>query len=652
MVRIKIKVRIYFCFLLFAFFFSSRLFANEKIDKLSRKEVLDSVFLSLEAAISINSDSITKLTKNYISECDSIKYEAGVAKGYYVLGKSNIVGTFNYPVAFDYIYRAQRIFERNSLMNESARCNIQLGLINYLQRNFIEAEDYFVSSMKVFEASGDTVRWRRTAYLASLCASESGKYINAEEYLAIAKKFMYVGTDNSGIREYNYGRGIYFARQNINDSAIYYFNNAFDRFAQKDDLIGTQLFYGEIAQAYFNMGQFEKAHEYADKVIKIGYIHNSVRGFVQSHFLLYKYFLEKRNYKEALVHLKLYVDLKDSMVNERKSFELASIKSKYEIASAEQENILKMAKQTAIQESQVQKQRFLKNLFIVGCFFFIVMIVFLVYTNNLKKRKNAELADSLEKLKSTQEQLIRHEKLASMGKLSAGIAHEIRNPINFITNFSELSEELLTELSESDSIEERNELIAGIKDSMGKIKFHGKRADGIIKSMLDHSRSKSPEKELCNINSLVERNLSMAFNAIRVQNPSFQCKVQNNLAQNLADVKIVTADIGRVLLNIFNNAFQAMDEKKISAGSEYSPLLTITTTSKNGKIILTIRDNGVGIPEQVKDMIFEPFFTTKPSGQGTGLGLSISNEIIKSHNGEMVVDSIQNEFTQFTIVLG
>ncbi|MBK6986774.1 MAG: GHKL domain-containing protein [Bacteroidetes bacterium] len=311
-----------------------------------------------------------------------------------------------------------------------------------------------------------------------------------------------------------------------------------------------------------------------------------------------------------------------------------------------------MAKQTAIQESQVQKQRFLKNLFIVGCFFFIVTIVFLVYTNNLKKRKNAELADSLEKLKSTQEQLIRHEKLASMGKLSAGIAHEIRNPINFITNFSELSEELLTELSEAESKEEREELISGLKDSMGKIKFHGMRADGIIKSMLDHSRSKSPEKELCNINSLVERNLSMAFNAIRVQNPSFQCKVQNNLAQDLADVKIVAADIGRVLLNIFTNAFQAMDEKKISAGPDYSPLLSISTFSKNGKIVLFIRDNGVGIPEQEKDMIFEPFFTTKPSGQGTGLGLSISNEIIKSHNGEMVVESIQNEFTQFTITLG
>lgn len=542
--------------------FSSALFADETMDKLSRKAILDSVFLSLEESISINSDSVAALTKKYIEECESINYGSGVAKGYYVLGKTNIVGTFNYPVAFDYIYRAQRIFERNSQMNESARCNIQLGLINYLQRNFIEAEDYFISSMKVFEASGDTVRWRRTAYLASLCASESGKYINAEEYLAIAKKFMYVGTDNSGIREYNYGRGIYFARQNINDSAIYYFNNAFDRVAQKDDLIGTQLFYGEIAQAYFNMGQFEKAYEYADKVIKIGYIHNSVRGFVQSHFLLYKYFLEKKNYREALEHLKFYVDLKDSMVNERKSFELASIKSKYEIASAEQENILKMAKQTAIQESQVQKQRFLKNLFIVGCFFFIVTIVFLVYTNNLKKRKNAELADSLEKLKSTQEQLIRHEKLASMGKLSAGIAHEIRNPINFITNFSELSEELLTELSEAESKEEREELISGLKDSMGKIKFHGMRADGIIKSMLDHSRSKSPEKNFATLILLLKETCQwhlMLF-GFKTLHSNAKCKII--LLRILPMLKLLPPILGEFFLIFLQMLFRQWMKKR------------------------------------------------------------------------------------------
>ncbi len=652
MVRIKNSLPVYCCLISISILFSCKLFAEDTINRLSRKVILDSIFVNLEEGISLNIDSISQLTKKYVRECESINYEAGIAKGYYVLGKANIVGSFNYPVAFDFIYRAQRIFERNALMNESARCNIQLGLINYSQRNFLEAETYFVSAMKSFEATGDTVRWRRTAYLSSLCESETGNFKSADNYLAIAKKFMEVGVGTSGSREYNYGRGVYFARQNINDSAIYYFLNAFDRFNQNEDPVGTQLFYGEIAQAYYNMGELEKAHLYAEKVVKVGYIRNSIRGVVQSHYLLYNYFLQKKNYKESLEHLKQYVDLKDSMVNERKSFELASIKSKYEIASAEQENVLKMAKQTAVQESQVQKLKFLRNLAYVASFFFVIMIVFLVYTNNLKKQKNAELAGSLEKLKTTQEQLIRQEKLASMGKLSAGIAHEIRNPINFITNFAELSDELLSELTVAQTFDERTALITGIKDSMEKIKHHGQRADRIIKSMLDHSRSKTPDKELCNVNSLIERHLSMAFNAIRVQHSSFQCKVQSNYDPELPEINIVAADIGRVLLNIFNNAFHAMDERQKSDELGYSPLLIISTLKIDSKVKLIIQDNGFGIPDKIKEQIFEPFFTTKPAGQGTGLGLSISNEIIKSHNGELVVESSPNEYTRFIITLG
>lgn len=625
-------------------------FAFASTDSSLRRSELDSVFIVLENNISGNTDSIIIQTKNLLEECKKTGYESGIGKAYYILGKSNIVGAFNYPAAFDYIYRAKKIFEKNGLDQESAKCNIQLGLINYLQRSFVEAETYFVAAMKTFYEKGDTVRWRRTAYLTSLCSSESENFKRADSLLAIARRYMFVGKDSSGIREYFYGTGIYFARQNKNDSAIYYFLKAADRFDQKNEPIATQLFFGEIAQAYYLKGNETSAREYADKVIDIGYIHNSVRGIVQAHHLLYKIEFKSKNYKKASEHLSKFVDLKDSMFNERKSFELASVKSKYAIEKAEQENQLLMAKQTAIQESQVQRQRFLKNLVIVGCSFLIILVLFLINTNNLKKKKNAELAASLSKLKETQAQLIRQEKLASMGKLSAGIAHEIRNPINFITNFSELSEELLTELSVTDSDQERDDLIKGLQDSMEKIKIHGKRADSIVKSMLDHSRSAIPERELCDFNLLCEEHLSMAFNAIRVGNPAFQCQVQTNLSPQVPKMRLASADIGRVLLNVFNNAFYAMEEKK-NGGSDFSPKLNITTNLINNRVVLIIQDNGNGIPDKVRDQIFEPFFTTKPAGQGTGLGLSISNEIIKSHQGELSVESRQGEYSRFIISL-
>lgn len=651
MVSSKSIFRFIIVFLFSTILVPEQLSADPENNNRRERESLDSIFTELEASISVNNDSISELTYSYIRKCQSINYEAGIAKGYYVLGKSNIVGSFNYPQAFDYIYRAQRIFEKDSLANESAKCSVQLGLINYLQRNFTDAEEYFQSAMKTFAASGDTIRWRRTAYLSSLCASENHMFRTSDRYLSIAEKFKNYGNDGSGEREYNYGRGIYFARQNLNDSAIKYFLLAVNRFNPVNDPVAIQLFNGEIAQAYYNMGQFKAARDYAEKVVKIGYLHNSARGIVQSHYLLYKLYSKDKKYKEALDHLGVYVDIMDSIVNEKKTFELASIKSKYEIASAEQDNILKMAQQTALQESQVQKQRFLKNLFILGCFFFVSLIVFLVYTNNLKKRKNAALANSLDKLKATQEQLIRQEKLASMGKLSAGIAHEIRNPINFITNFSELSEELLNELSYAKTDEERSELIATLIDSMQKIKLHGKRADGIVKSMLDHSRSKSPERAPCNINLLFESHLSMALKALRLQNSSFQCTVNSKCSPDLPEIKIVAADIGRVFLNIFSNAFHAMEEKMKLNLPGYKPVLNIATSLHNGKIKLVIEDNGNGIPDKIKDQIFEPFFTTKPTGHGTGLGLSISNEIIKAHNGEMIVESNSGEFTRFTILL-
>ncbi|MBL0102426.1 MAG: GHKL domain-containing protein [Bacteroidetes bacterium] len=621
------------------------------MDKLSRRPQIDSAYVSLEVNLNANRDSILALTQKLIDECNGINYEAGVAKGFYIFGKSNIVGAFNYPKAFDYIYKAQRIFEKNNLLNESAKCNIQLGLIYYLQRNFEEAKNCFSSSLKVFESTGDTMRWRRASYLFSLCCSEKGEFANAKSALDVAYRFMQYGPDSSGLQEFFYGKGVYFARQNQNDSAIASFLRVSDIFNPKQNPTGTQLFYGEIAQAYYNKGDSKRAHDYAEKVVSIGYFHTGARGLVQSNYLLYKLDMAAGRYKDAAGHLSDYVTLKDSMLSERKSFELASIKSKYEIEKAEQENKLIMARQAAIQDAQLQQQRFLKNLFIVGCFFFVILIAFLIYTNNLKKHKNAELAESLEKLKNTQEQLIRHEKLASMGKLSAGIAHEIRNPINFITNFSELSEELLTELSETSDEAERKELIGNLHDSMAKIKLHGRRADGIVKNMLDHSRSYTPPKELCNLNTLCETNLSMAINAIRVQNPSFICKIERMYDSRIPDLNIVSADIGRVLLNIFNNAFHALEARENGGDSDFVPKVLISTTLSNGKIHLSIEDNGTGIPDKIKDQIFEPFFTTKPAGKGTGLGLSISNEIILAHHGELKVETKQNEFTRFMISL-
>ncbi len=266
--------------------------------------------------------------------------------------------------------------------------------------------------------------------------------------------------------------------------------------------------------------------------------------------------------------------------------------------------------------------------------------------------KSVELAKNEETLRSTQNQLIQSEKMASIGQLTAGIAHEIQNPLNFVNNFSELSAELLNELYELPTEEERNICVNDIKQNLQKIAFHGKRADSIVKGMLQLSRTSPAEKLPTDINKLVEEFFILAYYGMRAKDPGFNCSMEKHLSMDLPLVKIIPQDVNRVFLNIFNNSFYAVDERSKSDGVDYRPKVSITTQQINGSITVSIRDNGKGIPEEFQKKIFEPFFSTKPIGQGTGLGLSISYEIIvKGHNGNIQLDSKPGEYTEFIITL-
>ena len=265
--------------------------------------------------------------------------------------------------------------------------------------------------------------------------------------------------------------------------------------------------------------------------------------------------------------------------------------------------------------------------------------------------KNIELTKTMDHLKSTQTQLIQSEKMASLGQLTAGIAHEIQNPLNFVNNFSELSVELLDEFETAPATEQR-EIVGDLKQNMEKIVFHGKRADSIVKGMLQHSRASSVEKQPTDINKLVEEFFSLAYHGMRANDPGFNCGMDKHLDTKIPQIKIIPQDISRVILNIFNNAFYAVDERKKSGEKNYQPTVSIKTELKGDKIFITIRDNGKGIAKEIRDKIFNPFFTTKPTGQGTGLGLSISYDIVvKGHGGEIKVDSVPGEYSEFTVLL-
>jgi signal transduction histidine kinase len=266
-----------------------------------------------------------------------------------------------------------------------------------------------------------------------------------------------------------------------------------------------------------------------------------------------------------------------------------------------------------------------------------------------------EIEKAYTELKATQAQLIQSEKMASLGELTAGIAHEIQNPLNFVNNFSEVSNELLDEMNnelDKGDVEEAKAIAVSIKQNLQKITHHGKRADSIVKGMLQHSRQNNGLKELTDINALADEYLRLSYHGLRAKDKSFNAIIETHLDPGVGKLEIASQDIGRVLLNLFTNAFYSVQAKKIAQGASYEPTVTLSTRREGNAIIIQVKDNGMGIPQAVLGKIYQPFFTTKPAGQGTGLGLSMSYDIItKGHGGSLEVRTKEGEYAEFEILL-
>ncbi|HEY4196648.1 MAG TPA: ATP-binding protein, partial [Mucilaginibacter sp.] len=273
--------------------------------------------------------------------------------------------------------------------------------------------------------------------------------------------------------------------------------------------------------------------------------------------------------------------------------------------------------------------------------------------NKLEAAKQ-QVDNALADLKAAQTKLIQSEKMASLGELTAGIAHEIQNPLNFVNNFSEVNQEMIDELEEelkAGNVEEALAIAAGIKQNEEKISHHGKRADGIVKGMLQHSRA-GGEKQLTNMNVLVDEFLRLSYHGLRAKDKAFNAEMVTDFDPGLPKISVIAQDMGRVMLNLFNNAFYAVNQKKKTALPDYKPEVSVSTSQENGQVIIKVKDNGTGMPEHVKDKIMQPFFTTKPTGEGTGLGLSLTYDmVVKGHGGSITVNTKEGEGSEFIILL-
>jgi two-component system, NtrC family, sensor kinase len=397
-----------------------------------------------------------------------------------------------------------------------------------------------------------------------------------------------------------------------------------------------------IAGCFKEMNQVDSSIYYATKGLSeaqsIGY-KTTILG--TSKLLAEQY--ESKDVKKALYYRKVFDSVNDGLYGANR------VKSLQKTLSVEQE------RQRNIEAERIAWQNQLRQYGLLAGLGIFLMIAFILYRNNKQKQKaNKVLEATLSNLKATQSQLIQSEKMASLGELTAGIAHEIQNPVNFVNNFSEVNKELVDELQTEPKAGNAEEAIAisnDIKENEEKINHHGKRADAIVKGMLQHSRISTGVKEPTDIIALADEYLRLAYHGLRAKDKEFNATMNTDFDKSVGKINIIPQDIGRVLLNLYNNAFYAVNEKKKQAGDTYEPTVSVSSKKMGDKVILTVKDNGNGIPQKVLDKIFQPFFTTKPTGVEPGLGLSLNYDIVKAHGGEIKVDSKEGEGTIFIIFL-
>jgi signal transduction histidine kinase len=326
--------------------------------------------------------------------------------------------------------------------------------------------------------------------------------------------------------------------------------------------------------------------------------------------------------------------------------------------------IAEAQRQQEIIEVEKAYQNKIKMYALLGGLIVLLLVAAMFYRNSVNQKKSRillqqqknELEQSLRQLRTTQTQLVQAEKMASLGELTAGIAHEIQNPLNFVNNFSEVSTELVKEMVQEvdkGNTDEVKAIANDVVQNIEKINHHGQRAADIVKGMLQHSRSSSGVKEPTDINALCDEYLRLSYHGLRAKDKSFNAEFATKFDTALAAINVVPQDIGRVILNLINNAFYAVNERqKNEKDSGYKPRVTLTTKKQADQVVIEVADNGTGMPEQIKEKIFQPFFTTKPTGEGTGLGLSLSYDIVtKGHGGTIEVETTEGIGTKFIISL-
>ena len=582
-------------------------------------------------------------------------------------------------------------------INDKAGISNILGNIGALydrQGDDEKSMQYSLQSLQIAEEIGDKMRIATTlqnignTYGRKISTSRKGL-----EYLLRAIPISEELKDQDLYVTLYTNLGEAYSKMNKLDSALFYFQKGIKASRNSEELT-TIYIYNYAGKGYAKTGKFDLAISYQKRSVELAKkldanmdIGKSLLGLGDTYFAnnnipaslatykeaeiilknagakeelkdtyqgLSKIYERKKDYPNAFHYQNLLLAIKDSIYNIETSKTVSNLQLDYTLSKKESQISL-LTKNKELDDLQLKRQKITNIAFGVG-FVLIMLFAFVLYRNYQQKQKaNEVLEHTLTDLKSTQTQLIHSEKMASLGELTAGIAHEIQNPLNFVNNFSDLNRELLAEMLEEidkGNLQDAKDIAADVMDNETKINHHGKRADSIVKGMLQHSRTGAAVKEPTDINALADEYLRLGFHGLRAKDNSFNTNMITDYDNSIGLVNLVPQDMARVLLNLITNAFYVVGEKKKENIPGYEPSVTVSTKKLDDKIEIRVRDNGNGIPPSVMEKIFQPFFTTKPTGEGTGLGLSMSYDIItKGHGGTIQATTKEGEYAEFCIEL-
>ncbi|HSO85270.1 MAG TPA: ATP-binding protein [Draconibacterium sp.] len=612
--------------------------------------------LELLRQLSFNEVKDLNMSLKYAEELINLSIKTGNNKflhsGYFLKGnKKRLFGDLE--EALDaYIKSAETARLENNARGEGNAYGA-IADIYSISNNLSNARLYYDKAIAILRESNDSVP------LASAILNAGDFFLNNQIY---DTAYTYFNESKIIFEKLNYLIGKAYSIGNI---GMVYANTGESNLAEKnikeaieileelEDYYPICVYLISMADIYIEKGDERAALNYATKSLTLARQYGLKEQIRDANLKLSELYERSGNPAEAYKYYKNYIIYRDSINNIKTVQSMANLRTDFEVSQKQIE--------VDLLNHQKQNQRWWL-ITIAGVLFSTFILLYMFYRNNKNKQKaNALLQEQKKKventlanLKATQSQLIQSEKMASLGELTAGIAHEIQNPLNFVNNFSEINKELIEELKEElaiGNIQSAEELANDIKENEEKISHHGKRAESIVKGMLQHSRTSTGQKELTDINKLADEYLRLAFHGIQAKDKSFNATLITDFDETIVKINVIPQDIGRVVLNLINNAFYAVNEKKKQQSDGYEPSVLVSTKQNAGKIVISVKDNGPGIPASIVDKIFQPFFTTKPTGQGTGLGLSLAYDIVKAHSGELKVETKEGEGSEFTLIL-